>query len=66
MLPIAAVMGLMGVRVWKGDVTPDVAMLANTAVKGLLTGVAVALLEETFLRGAMFTAVARESGVEGC
>ncbi len=64
MAPIAAVMGLMGLRVWKNDVSPDFAMLAGTALKGLGTGVAVALLEETFLRGAMFTAVARESSVK--
>jgi membrane protease YdiL (CAAX protease family) len=64
MVPIAAVMGLMGVRVWKDGITPDAAMLASTALKGLMTGIAVALLEETFLRGAMFTAVARDSGVK--
>jgi uncharacterized protein len=64
MVPIVAVMGLLGVRVWKDGVTPDAAMIASTALKGLLTGVAVALIEETFLRGAMFTAVARESGVK--
>jgi hypothetical protein len=64
MLPIAAVMMFMGLRVWKDGASPDLAMLANTAVKGLLTGIAVALIEETFLRGAMFTAVARESGVK--
>jgi membrane protease YdiL (CAAX protease family) len=61
---IVAVMGLMGLRVWKGGVTPDAAMLAKTALKGLLSGLAVALIEESILRGAMFTAVARESGVK--
>ena len=64
MVPIFVVMALMGLRVWKGDVTPDATMLARTALKGLLTGVAVALIEETILRGAMFTAVARESGAK--
>jgi len=64
MAPIVAVIGFMGLRVWKNGITPDFEMLASTALKGLLTGVAVALIEETFLRGAMFTAVARESGVK--
>jgi len=62
MLPIILIMGLLGVRVWKGGVAPSLEMLANTALKGLLTGIAVAFIEETFLRGAMFTAIARESG----
>jgi membrane protease YdiL (CAAX protease family) len=30
--------------------------------KGFATGMTVALIEETFLRGAMFTAISRESG----
>jgi membrane protease YdiL (CAAX protease family) len=64
MAPIVAVMGLMGLRVWKDGVTPDLAMLSKTAIQGLLTGVSVAIIEETFLRGAMFSAVARESGVK--
>ena len=64
MAPIAVVMGLMGLRVWKDGVTPDLSMLSHTAIKGLLTGLSVALIEETFLRGAMFSAVARESGAK--
>lgn len=62
MLPIVAVMALLGLREWKGGIAPDAAFLARVAVQGLLTGAAVALIEETFLRGAMFTAIARESG----
>jgi hypothetical protein len=49
--------------VWKNGQPPDFEFLAGVAVKGLLTGLTVALIEETFLRGAMFTAIARESGV---
>jgi len=64
MLPIGAVMLFMGLRVLDGDVSPDMAILMRTALKGLATGLAVALIEETILRGAMFTAVARESGVK--
>jgi len=62
MVPIVLVMALLGLRIWKGGVAPDAALLAKLAFQGLLTGVAVALIEETFLRGAMFTAIARESG----
>ncbi len=64
MAPIAVVIGLMGLRIWKNGVTPDLSMLAHTALQGLMTGLTVALLEETLIRGAMFTAISRESGVK--
>ncbi len=64
MAPIAIVMGLMGLRVWKDGVTPDLSMFAHTALQGLMTGLSVALIEETILRGAMFTAISRESGAK--
>jgi uncharacterized protein len=38
------------------------AALAGLTAKRLLSGLAVALIEETFLRGAMLTAILRESG----
>lgn len=38
-------------------------LLAELILEGLLTGFAVAFLEETFCRGAMFTAIKRESGL---
>jgi uncharacterized protein len=63
MLPIVIVMGVLGLRVWKNGVGPDFEFLTDVALKGLLTGLVVALIEETFLRGAMFTAISRESGV---
>ena len=62
MLPIIGVMALLGLRGWKDGIAPDAARLASITVQGLLTGLTVALIEETFLRGAMFTAIARESG----
>jgi membrane protease YdiL (CAAX protease family) len=62
MVPIIVIMALMGLRVWKGGVAPDAATLAKLTLRGFATGMAVALIEETFLRGAMFTAIARESG----
>jgi membrane protease YdiL (CAAX protease family) len=58
MLPVVAAIGALGLREWK----PDAEITAALAVEGLLRGLAVALIEETFLRGAMFTAIARESG----
>ncbi|HEU4626062.1 MAG TPA: CPBP family intramembrane glutamic endopeptidase [Steroidobacteraceae bacterium] len=64
MVPIVVVIALLGVREWKGGVAPDAAMLAKLTLKGFATGMAVALIEETFLRGAMFTAIARESGAK--
>jgi hypothetical protein len=64
MTPIAVVIGLMGLRVWKNGVAPDITMLAHTALQGLMTGLTVALLEETLIRGAMFTAISRESGAK--
>lgn len=62
MLPIVLVMAALGLRVWKGGVTPSAGELAHLALQGFMTGIVVALMEETFLRGAMFTAIARESG----
>jgi membrane protease YdiL (CAAX protease family) len=59
---IVVVMALLSLRSWRSDVTLDAAKLASLAGQGLLRGIAVALIEETFLRGAMFSAVARESG----
>ncbi|HTY50835.1 MAG TPA: CPBP family glutamic-type intramembrane protease [Steroidobacteraceae bacterium] len=38
------------------------AALAPIALQGLLRGIAVTLIEETFLRGAMWSGIARESG----
>jgi membrane protease YdiL (CAAX protease family) len=62
MVPIILVMAALDLRVWKEGVEPDAELLAKLALRGLATGIAVALIEETFLRGAMYTAIARESG----
>jgi membrane protease YdiL (CAAX protease family) len=58
---IVAVMVALGLRSWR---TPalDAGALLHIAGSGLLRGIAVALIEETFLRGAMFSGIARESG----
>jgi membrane protease YdiL (CAAX protease family) len=62
MVPIIVIMALIGLRTWKGGVAPDAGVLVKLLFKGFATGMAVALIEETFLRGAMFTAISRESG----
>jgi membrane protease YdiL (CAAX protease family) len=62
MVPIIIVMAILGLRVWKGGTAPDAALLAKLTLRGFATGMVVAMIEETFLRGAMFTAIARESG----
>jgi membrane protease YdiL (CAAX protease family) len=62
MLPIVVLMGLIGLRDWQGGLAPGAGALASAILKGLSTGLVVALIEETFLRGAMFSAIERESG----
>jgi uncharacterized protein len=63
MAAVVAVMIALDLRDLKPDVTLDASTLAQLALKGVISGLLVALIEETFLRGAMFTAIQRESGV---
>lgn len=63
MLLIVAAMCALGLLDWSqaaGIATG--AALARLLVASLASGLAVAFIEETFLRGAMYTAVARQSG----
>jgi membrane protease YdiL (CAAX protease family) len=62
LLLVAAVMLGLGLRAWQPGVELHTAALATAAVQALASAVAVAFIEETFLRGAMFSGVARESG----
>lgn len=62
MLPVAFVMLALDLRVLREGVVLDAATLGGLFAGGLATGLAVALIEETFLRGAMHTGIARESG----
>jgi uncharacterized protein len=62
MLPVLATMVLLDMRELKPGVAPGVAGWLKLALTGLGTGLVVALIEETFLRGAMMTAIARETG----
>jgi uncharacterized protein len=63
MLAVLGIMVVLGLLEWRpGAATSTVAALARVIARGLLTGFAVAFIEETFLRGAMHTAIERESG----
>ena len=62
MLAIVGIMAGLGVLEWKSHAPSGVGPLAKLVGASLLSGLAVALIEETFIRGAMFTAIQRESG----
>lgn len=62
MLPVAAILFALDLRELKPGVILGLDSLALAAGSALLSGVVVACIEESFLRGAMFTAIARESG----
>ena len=62
MLGVVGIMAALGLLQWRSDAVFGVVPLAKLLGSGLLTGLAVALIEETFIRGAMFTAIQRESG----
>jgi membrane protease YdiL (CAAX protease family) len=51
-----------GLRVANPDFMPTAASLSKLLLTGVASGIAVALLEETVMRGAMHTAIQRESG----
>lgn len=59
---VVGVMVALDLRAWKPGVVIDATALLRIAGVGLARGLAVALIEETFLRGAMFSGIARESG----
>jgi membrane protease YdiL (CAAX protease family) len=62
MTPIVLVMFALGLRELRPDVALHAATIASLVAQGLATGLTVALVEETFLRGAMHSGVQRESG----
>lgn len=64
MIPIFGIMVLLDLRMLRPGTVLDAATIAKLTVKGLTTGLAVAFIEETFLRGAMFTGIQRESGTK--
>jgi hypothetical protein len=59
---IVAIMLAAHLRLLRPGVSLDWMSFGKLALEGLLRGIAVALIEETFLRGAMWTGIARESG----
>jgi membrane protease YdiL (CAAX protease family) len=59
---IIAIMLALRLRLLRPGVALTLANFGRLAAVGLLRGLAVALIEETFLRGAMWTGIARESG----
>ncbi len=62
MLPVLATMILFDMRELKPGVSPGIADWIRLLLAGTASGLVVALIEETFLRGAMQTAITRESG----
>ena len=59
---IVGIMAALGLLEWRSDAHFDAGSLAKLVAARLGSGLAVALIEETFVRGAMFTAIQRESG----
>jgi uncharacterized protein len=62
MLAIVGIMTALGLLEWRGSAPNSAAALTQLLLTRALSGFAVAFIEETFLRGAMYTAIARESG----
>jgi membrane protease YdiL (CAAX protease family) len=62
MLPVLATMVWLDMRELRPGFPPGAGHWIRLALTGLGTGMVVAFIEETFLRGAMMTAIARESG----
>jgi uncharacterized protein len=62
MLGVVGIMAALGLLEWRGGAPSSAAPLSKLLVTGALSGFAVAFIEETFLRGAMHTAIERESG----
>lgn len=62
MVPLIATLFAFDVRMLKPEFSWDAGQLAGLIASNLLSGLVIALIEETFFRGALFTAVKRESG----
>jgi membrane protease YdiL (CAAX protease family) len=62
MAGVVALMAALGLLEWTGRDPLGGAVLARLVARCALSALAVALIEETFLRGAMHTAIERESG----
>jgi uncharacterized protein len=62
MLGVVGFMAALGLLEWRSAAGVATAALAKLIVASALSAFAVAFIEETFLRGAMQTAITRESG----
>jgi uncharacterized protein len=62
MLAVVAAMSALGLLDWSQAAGSGAAALTRLAVSSLASALAVAFIEETFLRGAMYSAIERESG----
>jgi uncharacterized protein len=62
MLGVVGLMAALGLIEWRSAVSSAPAGLVKLLVASLASGFAVAFIEETFLRGAMQTAITREAG----
>jgi len=62
MLAVVGIMSALGLLEWRAAVRLDAAALTGLLARSALSGIAVGFIEETFLRGAMHTAIERESG----
>ena len=62
MAAIVCAMAALGLRDWHKVASLDAAHLAKLVAQSLASGLAVALIEETALRGIIFTGIQRESG----
>jgi uncharacterized protein len=62
MLPVVLIMGSLGLIEAQPDLGTGALFWLKLALKGVLTGLAVSLGEETFTRGAMYSGIARDSG----
>jgi uncharacterized protein len=63
MLALVGIMSALGLLDWSRAVSLSAGLLAKLLLLRVLSGLAVGFIEETFLRGAMQTALARESGM---
>jgi len=61
MLPMSLAIVALGIRALRPEL--DAAMVLEGIATGLVAGLLVAIVEETFFRGLMFRAVSRESGL---
>jgi membrane protease YdiL (CAAX protease family) len=62
MLAVVGIMAALGLLEWRSGAELGAGALARLIVARLVSGLAVAFIEETFLRGALFTGIQREAG----